>query len=216
MLLGFVKSSLCKWLKKGEQAQTAPKGNVIEMDGLWTRTEAGEAELKVVRDDEGQVNLAFGSWLVVVEGLYRGGLEKPRHIVSDGDKAIEGAISFVYGSETPHQLCQFHLLQEYQRNIGKAGFAEAKALLNSRCLEEAYGWAQLAQAASGGKAGYWCEKALAKGLTFLQTGQERLKTTSRLERLQRELRRRERLGTRWLSHNLVILLNASLALSHPK
>ncbi len=59
------------------------------------------------------------------------GADAPRHIVSDGDRAIESAIDMAYGRDTPHQLCQFHLLRECARNIGIVGLSEAKAL---RCL----------------------------------------------------------------------------------
>jgi len=57
--------------------------------------------------------------------------------------------------------------------------------------------------ATAGAARYWCEKALSKGLRHLATGQARHRTTSRLERHNRELRRRERLGTVWTEHNLL-------------
>ena len=58
----------------------------------------------------------------------------------------------------------------------------------------------------GGAANYWCEKALSKGLSHLATGQASHRTTSRLERHNRELRRREKLGTVWTEHNLLALL----------
>ena len=57
-----------------------------------------------------------------------------------------------------------------------------------------------------GAARYWCEKALHKGLRHLATGQAAHRTTSRLERHNRELRRREQLGTMWTEHNLLALL----------
>ena len=57
--------------------------------------------------------------------------------------------------------------------------------------------------ATAGTARYWCEKALSKGLRHLATGQVAHRTTSRLERHNRELRRREQLGT---EHNLLALL----------
>ena len=44
------------------------------------------------------------------------------------------------------------------------------------------------------------------GLLYLDTRQERYKTTSRLERLNRELRRREKMGTVWSIHHLLALL----------
>jgi hypothetical protein len=65
----------------------------------------------------------------VVERVYEGGIREPAQVVSDGDPAIAGAIELVYGAQVPHQLCQFHLLQEYRRNLEIVGWAEAKALL---------------------------------------------------------------------------------------
>ena len=66
--------------------------------------------------------------------------------------------------------------------------------------------AELAVYLSEGKAEYWCRKALSKGLAHLASGQSHYKTTSLLERLNRELRRRERMGTWWNPHNLLVLL----------
>ena len=60
--------------------------------------------------------------------------------------------------------------------------------------------------ATDGVVGYWCEKALSKGLRHLATGRASHRTTSRLERHNRELWRRERLGTVWTEHNLLALL----------
>ena len=62
--------------------------------------------------------------------------------------------------------------------------------------------------AAAGAAAYWCEKALSKGLRHLTTGQVGHRTTSRLERHNRVLRRREQLGTVWTEHNLLALLQA--------
>lgn len=205
-LLGFAKSTLCKWLKQEPPLEGEVKGEVVELDGLWTRTGEGAEELKVARDEGGAAFRSFGRWDQVVEGLYERGLGEPVHIVSDGDPAIAGAIEWVYGTQVPHQLCPFHLLREYRRNLGKAGWAEAKALLGSPSWEEAQQWAQRLQRVTGGKAGYWCDKVLQKGLTYLKTGRVQGRTTSRLERFNRELRRRERLGTWWSPHNLTVLL----------
>ncbi len=103
-------------------------------------------------------------------------------------------------------MCQFHLLREYLRNIGDAGFSEALKLLRSESVAQARIHAERVVYLSGGEAGYWCEKALNKGLAHLVSGQSRYKTTSLLERLNRELRRRERMGTWWNPHNLLVLL----------
>ena len=35
----------------------------------------------------------------------------------------------VYGREVPYQLCQFHLLREYRRNLGWEGWSEARRVL---------------------------------------------------------------------------------------
>ena len=69
-------------------------------------------------------------------------------------------------------------------------------------LTEGVEWARLIMRATAGAASYWCEKALSKGLRHLTTGQVRHRTTSRLERHNRELPRREKLGTVWTEHNL--------------
>ena len=50
--------------------------------------------------------------------------------------AIIAGIELVYGGEAPQQLSLLHLLREYRRNIGKAGFAAARRLLNAGSLSE--------------------------------------------------------------------------------
>ena len=149
---------------------------------------------------------AFGSWAEVIDQAWQQGAQHPQHLVSDGDGAIAAGIELVYGGEAPHQLCVFHLLREYRRNIGTAGFAAARRLLNAGSLAEGRAWARRIMRATAGVARYWCEKALSKGLRHLATGQARHRTTSRLERHNRELRRREKLGTVWTEHNLLALL----------
>ena len=63
-------------------------------------------------------------------------------------------------------------------------------------------------------AGYWCEKALRKGLRYLATGRMAHRTMSRLERHNRELRRREQLGTVWTEHSLLALLQKQGLINH--
>ena len=127
----------------------------------------------------------------------------PVHVVSDGDQAIAAGLQTVYGREVPHQLCHFHLLREYRRNLGWDGWAEARGLLASESVAEGQQWARRVVALTGGQARYWCRKALREGLRHLQTGQGRFKTMSRLERQNREYRRREKMGTAWTPHNPV-------------
>ena len=96
----------------------------------------------------------------------------------------------VYGREVPHQLRHFHRLLDCRRNLGWDGWAEARRVVDL----------------TGGAAEYWRRKALAQGLRHLATRQSAFKTASRLERQNREYRRRERQGTVWSPHNLLILL----------
>ena len=205
-LFGFAKSTLCKWIRGERLREDSLSGDVLEMDGLWTRTAEGPVEMKVIRDEKGNAMATFDSWEEAVNAAYMSGARSPRHIVSDGDLAIASAIDMTYGDEANHQLCQFHLLREYLRNIGDAGFSQALRVLRSESVAEARIHAERAVCLSEGEAGYWCEKALSKGLAHLASGQSRYKTTSRLERLNRELQRRERMGTWWSTHNLLVLL----------
>ena len=98
-----------------------------------------------------------------------------------------------YDRGAPHQLCQFHLLREYKRNIGGVEFSEAKALLDADDKEQARERAGRIVALARGKALRWCVKALRKGLTHLRTGESRYRTTSLLERFNREIQVRERM-----------------------
>ena len=74
------------------------------------------------------------------------------------------------------------------------------------CVKSAISkWLRIMRATAGA-ARYWCEKALSKGLRHLATGQATHRTMSRLERHDRELRRRQKLGAVWTEHNLLALL----------
>ena len=204
--VGAAKSTVCRWLKREPLNQPTLAGRVLEMDGLWTRAAAGRVEMKVIRDDKGVALATFAGWERAIDQAWQNGVTEPVHVVSDGDRAIAAGLALVYGREVPHQLCHFHLLREYRRNLGWDGWGEARRLLASGSVAEAQQWARRVVALTGGRAEYWCRKALREGLRHLQTGQERFKTTSRLERQNREYRRREKLGTVWSPHNLLILL----------
>ena len=103
------------------------------------------------------------------------------------------------------QLCQFHLLRECKRNICGVGFLEAKALREADHMEQARDYARRIVALTGGKALYWRNKTLRKGLTHLR-GETRYRATSLLERFNREIRARERMWTVHTVHNLLVLL----------
>ena len=208
--VGCVKSTVCKWLRKASlTAPQLPPDGTLEMDGLWTRTSRGRTELKVIRNAAAGMALrAFGSWAEVIDRAWQLGAQHPQHLVSDGDAAIAAGIELVYGGGGGggHQLCAFHLLRECRRNTGASGFAAARRLLNAGSLAEGREWARRIMWATAGAARYWCEKALSKGLRHLATEEVDHRTTSRLERRNRELRRREQLGTVWTAHNLLALL----------
>ena len=180
--VGCVKSAISKWLRKAPLAMPElPPDGTLELDGLWTRTRSGRTELKVIYNAATGMALgSFGSWSEVIDRAWQ-----------------QGA----------HQLSLLHLLREYRRNIGTAGFAAARRL-DADSLAEGREWARQIMRATAGAARYWCEKALCKGLRHLVTGQARHRTTSRLERHNRELRRREKLGTVWTERNLLALLQA--------
>ena len=75
-------------------------------------------------------------------------------------------------------------------------------MLESDDMEQAREYAGRIVALTGGKALYWRDKALGKGLTHLRTGETRYRATSLLEWFNREIRVRERMGTVWTVHNL--------------
>ena len=80
---------------------------------------------------------AFGPWAEVIDRAWQLGAQQPEHPVSDGDGAIAAGIGLVDAREAPHQLGVFYLLREYRRNIGAAGFTEARRLMNAGSLAEA-------------------------------------------------------------------------------
>ena len=156
----------------------------------------GANRIEVIRyAAAGKALEAFGYWAEVIDRAWQLGAQHPQHLVSDGDGADAARIELVYGGDAQHQLCVFHLLREHRRNIGVAGYAAARRLLNAGSLAEGRAWARRIMRATDGAARYWCEKASSKGLRHLATGQAKHRTTSRLERRNRELRRREKLGT---------------------
>ena len=101
-------------------------GEVLELDGVWTRIAGGNVELKVARDERRVALESAGSWKATLVAVRGQSLAAPRHIVRDGDRAIESAIDMAYDRDTPHQLCQFHLLRGYEGNIGSMGSTEGK------------------------------------------------------------------------------------------
>ena len=207
--MGCVKSTVGKWLEKAPlAAPQLPPDGTLELDGLWTRTRSGRTELKVIRAAAAGTALgAFGSWAEVIDLAWQQGAQRPQHLVSDGDGAIAGGDwSWCMAGKRRISCARFTCCGSTGETFGTAGFAAARRLLNAGSLAEGREWARRIMRATAGTAGYWCEKALSKGLRHLATGQVAHRTTSRLERHNRELRRREKLGTVWTEHNLLELL----------
>ena len=61
-MLGGAKSTLCKRLKEEEYDCPELSGEVLELDGIWTRVAGGNVELKVARDERGVALTSTGSW----------------------------------------------------------------------------------------------------------------------------------------------------------
>ena len=160
--VGCVKSTVCQWLRKSPlAAPELPLDGTLELDGLWTRTRRGRTELKVIRNATAGTALgSFGSWAEVIDRAWQQGAQHPAHLVSDGDGAIAAGVELVYGGDAPHQLCAFRLLRECRQNIGVAGFAAARRLLDAGSLVEAEGYAAQVLRETDRAAAYWCEKVL--------------------------------------------------------
>ena len=129
-----------------------PPDGTLELGGLWTRTRRGRTELKVIRNAAGGTAPgAFGSWAEVIDRAWQLGAQ---HLVSDGDGAIAAGIGLVYGGEARRQRCVFHLLRECRWNIGTAGFAAARRLLDAGSLAEGREWARRIMRATARAARY--------------------------------------------------------------
>ena len=87
-MLGFAKITRRKWLKQEKYKHPKLSGEVLELDGVWTRIAGGNVELKAARDERG-VTLAAGSWEDTVAAAREQGASAPRHIVSDGDRGSD-------------------------------------------------------------------------------------------------------------------------------
>ena len=72
-MLGFAKSTLCKWLKQEKYERPKLSGEVLELDGAWTRVEGGNVELKVARDERCVALVSAGSWERRADGGARSG-----------------------------------------------------------------------------------------------------------------------------------------------
>ena len=113
------------WVSQKHAMQVAETGEIhtpqvvgrdIGTRRAWTRVAGGNVELKVARDERGVALASAGSWKDALTAARDMGASAPRHIVNDGDRAIESAIDMAHGKGDPHQLRQFHLLLVYTRS----------------------------------------------------------------------------------------------------
>ena len=58
-LVGSVKSTLCRWVRRETLKGPVRSGQVWELDGMWTRTRSGSRGMRVIRDERGN---ALGSF----------------------------------------------------------------------------------------------------------------------------------------------------------
>ena len=52
-MVGSVKGTLCRWVRREGLRQPVLSGQVWELDGMWTRTRSGPREMRVIRDERG-------------------------------------------------------------------------------------------------------------------------------------------------------------------
>lgn len=88
---------------------------IVLIAGSGQCVDAGRGrECGVEGRDERDVSPAYGGsledTLVAAREL---GASASRHIISDGDRAMDSAIDMAYDGNTLDQLCQFHLRREY-------------------------------------------------------------------------------------------------------
>ena len=201
----------CRWLRREPLGQPRLAGRVLELDGLWTRTAAGRVEMKVIRDEKGVARATFASWEAAIDQAGQHGATAPVHVVNDGDRAIAAACKWSRAGRFPISCATFiHLLREYRRNPGWEGWSEARGRRASVSVAEGQRWAGAAGGGLDRRAGaLLAPGSMREGRRHLQTGQTRFKTIRPRRTVgtaEREYRRRERQGTVWSPHNLLILL----------
>ena len=100
-LVGSVKSTLCRWVRREAVREPMLSGRVWELDGMWTRTRSGPREMRVIRDEMGTALGSFQPWEEVIDQAWRQAEGTPVHLVSDDDRAIAAGIGLVYGGRRP-------------------------------------------------------------------------------------------------------------------
>mgnify|MGYP000843891193 FL=1 len=145
---------------------------------------------------------AEAHWRAFLESLVKRGLWGVQLIVSDDHSGLEAARKAVF-TGIPWQRCQFHLQQNAQSYVPRAGMRsevaeDIRSIFDSPNIEMAEEllkktvakYARLAP-----KLADWMEVNIPEGFTmfaFLKAHQKRIRTSNQLERLSQEIKRRTR------------------------
>ena len=145
---------------------------------------------------------AEAHWRAFLESLVKRGLWDVQLIVSDDHSGLEAARKAVF-TGIPWQRCQFHLQQNAQSYVPRAGMRsevaeDIRSIFDSPNIEMAEEllkktvakYARLAP-----KLADWMEVNIPEGFTmfaFLKAHQKRIRTSNQLERLSQEIKRRTR------------------------
>ena len=145
---------------------------------------------------------AEAHWRAFLESLVKRGLWGVQLIVSDDHSGLEAARKAVF-TGIPWQRCQFHLQQNAQSYVPRAGMRsevaeDIRSIFDSPNIEMAEEllkktvakYARLAP-----KLADWMEVNIPEGFTmfaFPRSHQKRLRTSNQLERLNQEIKRRTR------------------------
>ena len=141
-------------------------------------------------------------WRAFLQSLKDRGLHGIKWITSDDHAGLGAARRMVFGS-VPWQRCQFHLQQNAGAYLPKQSMrvevaADIRAIFNASDRKTAEEQLQVAiqkYAKTAPRLSAWLEENLAQGLTVFDFPLEHRRTictTNRLERINREIRRRTR------------------------
>lgn len=171
---------------------------VLKAVGL---NEAGKRQVLGVSISLGEQEV---HWRTFLQSLVARGLSGIELVISDAHPGLKQARRAVFGG-VPWQRCQFHLQQNAQAYVPRHSMkaevaADIRAIFNAASRHDAE--MLLAQTIAkyspkASKLANWMETNLPEGFTifaFPAAHQRRLRTANRLERLNREVRRRSRVA----------------------
>ena len=162
-------------------------------------------------------------WREFLEELCRGRLHGVQAITSDAHSRIRAALRAVFPS-VPWQRCQFHLQQNAQAYVPQIGYrkevaSDLRAVFNASSHDEAMRLMNMAVdkwAKEAPKLSAWIEKNVPEGLTVFAlpaAHRRRMRTSYPLERLNREIKRRTRVASRFPNTASVLRLASASAVA---